>query len=304
MSIVYKADMVTERMGYEEAQKSCKMDPRYHLGQLKLFMSEIMFLSKVSKPGDLVVYVGAAPGYHTHKIAELFPDLEFELWDPRDYDILPRDNIKTYTGFFTDDDAREYANRSKNTGKEILLISDIRNADIGKVRREKDKSKMLELDIQVIGDDMRMQMDWCRIIRPRWAFMKFRLPYKPGKTMYLTGKRYIQTYSPLSTEIRILTNNYDDTKEYDNVESDERMAYFNCNIRFAKLDDHRWDDVMGRHKVKKSWDNYIAFYELAYYLEKRDDKVPDDEKVYELFDDVITFHRDKYGKKYDHLYEK
>ena len=294
--------MVKERMSYLEAQKSCKMDPKYHMGQLKLLMSEVMFLSKVSKPGDLVVYVGAAPGYHTHKVAEMFPELEFELWDPRDYDILPRENIKTHTGFFTDDDAREYANRAKNTGIEILFISDIRSADMGKVKREQDMGKKLELDVTVIGDDMKMQMEWCQIIQPRWAFLKFRLPYKKGKTEYLMGKRYMQTYSPISTEIRLLTNDYQTTKFYDNVKYDERMAWFNCKVRFEPLDDHRWDEMMDEHKIKKSWDNYIAMYVLAYYLEKRDGKEPSDDRVYELFADIISFHRKKYGKKYDHLY--
>lgn len=49
------------------------------LGQLKLLITEIMFLVKVSKHGDKVVYVGAAEGYHSGYLADMFPDLHFDL---------------------------------------------------------------------------------------------------------------------------------------------------------------------------------------------------------------------------------
>jgi Poly A polymerase regulatory subunit len=298
--IIYKPTDIKGRLPYEEALKTCKgMQKKYHMGQLKLLMSEIMFLSKVSKGDELVVYAGAAPGYHIHKLAELFPTLRFELWDPREFGVKSRDNIKTNQAFFTNEVAEEYAARNED----ILFISDIRSAEFGQVKRTKDLKEKHEIDLQVIGGDMQMQLEWVQAIRPKFAFLKYRLPYKPGKSAYLSGKLYLQTYSPLSTEIRLLTNDYDTMVEYDHLENDERMAYFNCNIRFNELEDHKWDDVMDKYGIKKSWDNYIAFYTLAYYLEKKNADTPDNKEVAKLFDDIIQFHRKKYGQKYDFLYE-
>lgn len=54
-----------------------------HWGQRKLLLSEIEFLTTHAKPGQLVIYAGAAPGNHVPFLAEqLFPHLRFLLVDP------------------------------------------------------------------------------------------------------------------------------------------------------------------------------------------------------------------------------
>ena len=81
---VYKYSQLTDRITYRDAlQKGCISEKiKIHLGQLKLLISEIMFLTKKAKDGDRVLYVGAAEGYHTAKLADMFPTLTFDLWDP------------------------------------------------------------------------------------------------------------------------------------------------------------------------------------------------------------------------------
>ena len=53
-----------------------------HAGQRKLFFGELEFLSKWSRKGDVVVYVGAAPGTHIGMLANMFEDRCFVLIDP------------------------------------------------------------------------------------------------------------------------------------------------------------------------------------------------------------------------------
>lgn len=300
--VPYKMSDLKDRMTYKEVMRHCKdLDSKMHLGQLKLLLSEILFLAKTSKGDEIVVYAGAAEGYHIYMLAKLFPTLKFELWDSRAYDLEDHPHIQKNRGLFTNDLAAKYAERRKN-GEKFLFMSDIRNLEFGRYQKDKHSDNGEKLD-EIVEDDIQMQMDWCRIMKPRWAYLKFRLPYQEGKTNYLTGKIYLQPYSPISTETRLLTNDYTTIKTYDNTENDEMMAYFNCHIRFEPLKDNRWDEIMEKNAIKKNWDNYISFYILAYYLERESGEVPSDNDVLKLFDDIVNYHRKKYGNKYDVLYE-
>src|SRR5271168_5215670 len=99
--VVYKYSQLSEKtMSYKEAIKRCD-GKIMHLGQLKLFFSELIFLTMHAKPGYTVLYVGAAEGYHTSKMADLFPDLKFDLWDPEPFHLEARPNITLHNDFFT-----------------------------------------------------------------------------------------------------------------------------------------------------------------------------------------------------------
>ena len=148
-----------------------------------------------------------------------------------------------------------------------------------------------------------MQMKWTKIINPIAAYLKFRLPYETGDTKYFKGSHYLQPYSPISTELRLLTTNYKDVIEYNNKEFDEKMAYFNCCIRYANNENKRWSDIMKQFYIKNVWDNAITFYILDYYLRKVKN-VRDDMKVVGLFNDIIKFFKNKFGDKYNIVYEK
>lgn len=293
----YKLEHVKGRMGYEEMLKTCieESNNKIHMGQLKLLMTEIMFLSKVAKDGDVVLYIGAAPGYHINYLIKLFPNLQYELWDGKKSEVEQLPNVKIYRKFFLDDDALDY---SKLRGK-ILLISDIRNL---RYRNEKMFDK--ERDI-VVDEDMNKQIRWCQKIKPKYAFLKFRFMYAEGKTMYFPGKIYLQPYGPIGAETRLLTNKYDESDmiEYDNVEHDERNAYFSCNIRFKDPSDHTFDETMDAYKIKKIWDNYIAFYTIESYFKKHKNIEPTVKDIAELFIDMVEFLKKRYfAEKYNYLY--
>lgn len=292
---IYKYSQLlnNNRISYEEALKICRnrnMMKRLHLGQLKLFFAELLFLSLKACKGDRILYIGAAPGYHIGKLADLFPELNFDLWDPRKFEIENKKNIKIYNHFFTHDSAKSYSVIKEN----ILLISDIRTVSIGKLKKMKEISKMDEL----VDSDMKMQMEWCQIINPKYAFLKFRLPYIIPNTKYLTGTIFLQPYSKISTETRLLTNDYFHYKMYDNTEFEEKMAFHNAFNRCHTKHFKRWKDIMLQYDIPNNWDNAFALHIINIYLIKVRNIVSDNE-VGKLFLDIISYHRKKYGNKYD-----
>ena len=86
--------------------------PTLHWGQRKLLMSEIEFLSSMyvqcASSLPLIVYAGAAPGYHIPFLVELFPCARFVLVDPSTFGILPHERITIRQECFTDAVAREF----------------------------------------------------------------------------------------------------------------------------------------------------------------------------------------------------
>lgn len=293
--IVYKYSQIDGRINYDEMKKlGCAVAKKTHLGQLKLLIAEIIFLSKYSKEGNKVVYVGAASGYHINVLVKLFPYLTFDLWDSRKFDIKPHLNVTIFNRYFTDEDALDYKKDSSN----ILFISDIRNLEI----RKSDINVEKVNDIVEIDD--KMQLDWVQILKPKAASIKFTLPYNNNKTNFLPGKIYLQPYSPISTETRLFFSRQDPNKliTYDNQEFDEKMAYFNCNYR-TKRDFLRWKEIMDKYHVKNIWDNAISLYVLQYYLHKVKKMDPTDEDIMTYFNKIIKYLL-QYSKKYNYVYSQ
>jgi hypothetical protein len=296
--LIYKYSQIPNDhiINYTKSLQLCK-GHKLHLGQLKLFFSELIFLTLFAKPGDKVIYVGAAPGYHTTKLADLFPDVNFDLWDPREFEVEPRKNIKLYNEFFTDTSANTYLQNNIQNNERILFMCDLRTLKIGTYKKFKNIDKMDEL----VDDDMKMQRRWCRIIKPYYAYLKFRLPYEIPKTKYLSGTIYLQPYTKVSTETRLLTNNYDDEIIYDNMEFQDKLAYHNgytrCNSKHYNL----WKNIMTKYNLVNNWDNALALHITHFYLEKIKNS-DSEEDVGNLFMEIINYHIEKYGDKYNVLF--
>lgn len=175
------------RVTYEQSKELCSYNKGLHLGQLKLLMSELWFLNKCAEDGDLVLYVGAASGYHITKLAELYDNLHFDLWDPGKFDLVVRDNMTIYNRFFTDKDAESYA----KSDRRVLFMCDIRNLAFRNTVREDDAA-----GDTIVMTDMNNQMKWAQIMKPAYAYLKFRLPYAEKTVPYLSGTIYFQPYAP------------------------------------------------------------------------------------------------------------
>lgn len=299
-----------ERLTYDESLGVCfpgkkikhsevKANTSFHLGQLKLFYAELLFLTKYAQKGDLVLYVGAAPGYHTNKMAQLFPNLEFHLYDKQRFDInekyIKSGQITLFKEYFEDSTTDYYAKLKRR----ILFVCDMRDLKIGKYKGADHTDNM---DI-IVTEDMYMQMKWCQMIKPFKAYLKFRLPYQIEETRYLTGTIYLQAYNAISTETRLCTDNYTSLTTYNNEEFDEMLAYHNAMNRCESKEYPQYDVITKKYGILNNWDNCFALMIIGNYL-KEQGKDPSPDAIGKLFIDVYKFHRARYGEKYDAIMAK
>ena len=211
------------RLKYTKPTPEIAYKPQVHWGQLKLMLSEVEFLTLVYKrykeANDTrpiyIVYAGSAPGDHMPMLADMFPMMQFELYDPNEFkikEIIP--NINTYTdkaGWFTD----EVAELWKDDSKYVCFISDIRT---------------FPANNETIIENMTDQRRWWDIMNPELSMFKFRLPWTTEKTEYMEGDIYLQVYPPItSTETRLIVKKDAKLKIYDHKIYEEQCFYHNIN---------------------------------------------------------------------------
>jgi hypothetical protein len=265
-------------------------------GQLKLLISEILFISKSienSIKQYTVLYIGAADGYHINYLAKMFPQLMFHLWDPRDFLAKETNNIKIFQKFFTDEEADKYKDNNN-----ILFICDIRTLTIKYAKEVANISERIEKMDYVIKEDLEFQKKWMEIIKPYRALLKFRLPYGSGKTTYFKGIIYLQPFGPLSTETRLYIVDISKTVDYNNIEYDEIMTYFNNNIRSKKY--KIYEEILEKMNLKNNWDSTMMLFILNFYLKKMD-KPNEEEALIILTNDMLHYLGKNNNKYYKEL---
>lgn len=200
-----------------------------HWGQRKLLLSEIEFLTRYGEGCARVLYAGAAPGTHIPFLATLFPQFTFVLVDPGEFKISSSQvpSIEVRREFFSATLAEKLREPGDGWGtSKTLFISDVRTAD-SKIHNA------MQVDAKVL-EDMRMQQEWVRILRPRRAMLKFRLPYAPGETEYLDGEIFLPVWGPpTTTEARLVTDGQS-VRSYDHTAYEEQMAFFNTVTRISR----------------------------------------------------------------------
>lgn len=147
-------------------------------GQRKLLLSEISTISKIKTIDPSVktiVYVGAGPGNHIKFLSSLYKEYKFILYDPVGFvfkDNIP--NVETHAECFTDEIAKKYATADSSPAP-ILFISDIRLRTDSKTP-DPEPCAFIEKYFSLMKDN-ELQERWIRIINPRMASLKFRLPW-------------------------------------------------------------------------------------------------------------------------------
>ena len=207
------------------SRDTLEWDP-VHMGQMKLLISEIEFLTPFFGMSFVVVYAGAAPGVHIPILAGMFPMMHFLLIDPAKSMIVNGDynNITVMQVFMTNELAY---NIMQDNAHNILFISDVRVGN-------KDVHETEQAHQQRIQRDMEAQRVWMQILRPRSSILKFRRPWNMGSniTYYPAGSVYLPVYGKQFThEARLILDR--DTRDipYDNRRYEGQMAYFNQVIR-------------------------------------------------------------------------
>lgn len=89
-------DDIKYSLPYHEASNILK--PNTHIGQRKLLLSEVQFLSDVNSNIKYCIYAGSAPGNKTHFLYKLFPHIKFILVDPNKFDLKLADETTLNIG--------------------------------------------------------------------------------------------------------------------------------------------------------------------------------------------------------------
>lgn len=241
-------------------RKNLRPDPpNTHWGQFKLLMSEIDFLTHVmsrrgeNTPSPIVVYAGAAAGYHIPILTNLFPQIFFILYDPGKFGIKPTPNIVIRQEFFTDEVAKLYRNLK------VIFISDIRLTE--------DDEKKFE---KLVHENNLMNIRWVEEMNPEGysqdtpALLKFRFPFDgitPRK--FFDGRINLQVYAPnTSAETRFEPSSLR-KRDYDTIRYEEQLFYFNVKYRNCSFLDY--DEIYG-----VNYDTYRTYIILERYLLQMD----------------------------------
>lgn len=233
------------------------------LGQRKLLMNELEFYTEFADNNTVVIYAGAAAGIHSVAFARLFEKVHFIFYDPNKFfdGLADCPNIETHQEFFTDEIASDLQKKYKH--KRILFLSDIRSGT----------------EEEYVQKNMDMQKNWCFIIKPYRAMLKFRLPWQPGKTEYFKGDIYTQPrIGATSTETRLWVSDFS-MKKYDNEVYNNQVFYYQkyCRNAFHDLEHHDiagldhchdcWSEIqICKQYVKKYSDIFSDVTELMEYL--------------------------------------
>lgn len=237
-----------------------------HIGQRKLLLNMVIFLTKYGLLSRDVLYIGAARGQNIAILSQLFPYHVFHLWDPNDFAIKESQtkqggSIKIRRSLFTDESVREYAGRNvlfvsdirsgvasaggeiqgKEEQEEEQQANDIQQANIPEWKRKRGKltsDQMIEFE-KGVDDNNKMQARWLLDVNPVASMLKFRLPFTvQGDYPYLHGTVDLQPWAPAkSAETRLIVTRDDaersraELKMYNSIMYENRMYYYNNFIR-------------------------------------------------------------------------
>lgn len=172
-----------------------------HHGQRKLLLSEIEFLTEYGHLSNNIVYAGSAPGIHTKFLSILFPNHHFYLYDPAPFVVKESSKISLNNEYFTNEVCKKLNKKFKG---DLLFISDIRRTP------EIDDMNLFE---NMVYEDLMMQKDWIKLMKPKMSMLKFRIPFNKKEIEYFDGIIKFQVWAPISSsETRLITDGSKMTK--------------------------------------------------------------------------------------------
>lgn len=185
-------DDITDSLPYQDGTSMFKTST--HIGQRKLFLSELQFLTNEIPAGEpaTVVYAGAAPSNHTGFLSDLFPHIKFILVDPNAFDIYgakpivlqpidgPEMNIQR---------ARDLIEHAHRGNDKLYIINDLFTLDLANAIAEIIPYNYFISDIRTNTIDsgepdsldilwnLSQQYNWMCIMDPVRSMLKFRHPF-------------------------------------------------------------------------------------------------------------------------------
>ena len=171
-----------DKLGFEEYTQCDISNHNCHNGQLKLFLTEVDFLDDAlnyfKEEECVLIYAGAAEGYHFPLIEKMYPKMRFIVYDPREFGYTPSKNTIQKTGkegFFTIDTAKNMDKIIKKHFPDISKYKLFFTSDI-RMKEEKDPSK----DELMIFNQNKEQLEWIFNMNPEPEFvmLKLHIPYQ------------------------------------------------------------------------------------------------------------------------------
>ena len=204
-----KFDDIKYNLPYFSGSKMLK--PQVHIGQRKLLLSEVQFLTK--NETKYCIYAGSAPGHKTHLLSTMFPHVKFILVDPNKFELKIQktnhrkikhgDIVHIYHEFPTksntwgenkkisemdSDEIKKMLTFIKLSKYKIFIIEDyytlqlseifsqLRNKSFISDIRSNITSRQYPKNVDLIWNKS-MMYNWIYKLKPDISMIKFRLPF-------------------------------------------------------------------------------------------------------------------------------
>ncbi len=168
--------------------------PSIHVGQRKLFNTELQFFTEVLPTGPVTcVYAGAAPSNHTGFLSSLFPEVKFILVDPNPFDIFEAKPVFLHRKSdpkITVERANLLINQAASGDQKIYIINDLMTMEIAEAVAKNIPGVYFISDIRTNVTDgienpdatdilwnLSQQFNWMSVMKPRQSMLKFRHPF-------------------------------------------------------------------------------------------------------------------------------
>ena len=232
-----------------------------HMGQVKLFLTDLYTIVQYfilyphkEQTDCVVVYAGAAPGDHIITLAQIFPEIRFDLYDPgmvnqkktcdfcealRGFTTKNSERIQLKVQEFNAETAEEYS--PECCSEDVIFLS-----DMWMQHRSQDNPELLP--------SMTLQQTCLWQMKPKIACLKFRAPYFQGSFDYVGGKLLKVPYAPPpSTELRLIVTKVNPVmKKYNASNIEKCMAFHNTECREDEINEYgkTFVDILSKQYVQ------------------------------------------------------
>lgn len=204
--------------------------PSRHIGQRKLFLSEVQFLN--DNNSGICLYAGAAPGNKTHYLSELFPNVKFILIDPNKFNLIvpPHNNshrlqkhddiVHIYSNYATksniykinktvsemsDNEKNELLQFITDSKYKIFIIEDYMDAIYAKLFKDLNVTFISDIRSNSSDDGYPMDIDiywnismmfnWIQVMKPSESMLKHRMPFgSDASKPMIVNERYQESF--------------------------------------------------------------------------------------------------------------
>lgn len=224
-----------------------KIDLKYYkrekFGQIKLILNEIMFIEHMKSLKEKCTpfhVCGGAPGIHYDLLSDMYPEIEFILYDKREFyeNLKKKKNIKLINKYVNEDVVRREFDPSG------VFISDIRSLDITKLKNNNNP-----LYKALIMKDMYSQLSYFYSSKCKYGMLKFKV-IDNCMASYPEGLLWIQPYIN-TNELRLVLNKANDFITYDGKEIDDQCQMINNYWRQTdnlQVDNQKIRDIIDNNK--------------------------------------------------------